>query len=732
MSKKLLALVLVLLLALSAAACAPKEPGGEPTPTPAPPVSAPTPTPKEPVELTFYYPTQVGGDLAMGMEQIVADFNAQSDWITVTPVYTGSYKQTAQKAMTDIAAKQGPNVVLSGMLDIVDYYNVDAVKDISALIAAEDPAWQADFIEGFWGNFQMGEGVYGLPFQHSVCVLYFNFDMLNAAGIMQPPSNWQDMLDTVAALKAHDKDVVPLEFPSDVWVLEAVTLSNGGSLIRSRQETAFDSPEAVASLDLLSQLVKGGAMIQEYAPAAEDFVAESAAMTINTTGNIGFVAKDATFKWGITTVPVNRGPAFSYGGGGLIMIDGQAPAEEEASWEFMKYMTSPEVSARWMTISGYFAVRKSSEDLQITKDYYEANRQLSQAAKLLKYTTAQWSTDSYWDVYDHMKIALDSVLVGGDVSAADALAKAQTDSMAVLAKQRHAAYHHPACGPGLRPGYPDPPGMHALPRFRPCFFGYGFHEVFMQSIMIGAFADTHYACRPSDGMRFYTRSLEKLRDIAARFGAMEMDLVACLGDLIDCRTDGGSAHPQFDDMMATVRTCGVPFAMTLGNHDVAALPRRDIAAATGLDPRGYGSFDVKGWHIVQLDTNYGPGGTAYAGAAVAWDDCWMDPAQLAWLEQDLAAAPGPCVVLAHANLDPRDRGGRPDPHVVKNHGEVRAVLEDCGRVRLVLQGHCHEGCRSCIRGIPYVTLRAVVDGFADTYALAIQLNEAGITMTELF
>jgi len=254
----------------------------------------------------------------------------------------------------------------------------------------------------------------------------------------------------------------------------------------------------------------------------------------------------------------------------------------------------------------------------------------------------------------------------------------------------------------------------------------------MQGITIGAFADTHYACRPSDGTRFYTRSLDKLRKIIARFGEIKLDLVACLGDLIDCRTDGGSAQPQFDDMMAAVRAIDAPFAMALGNHDVAALPRRDIAAATDLDPRGYGSFDVKGWHIVRLDTNYGPDGTPYAGSAVAWDDCWVDPAQLTWLEQDLAAAAGPCVVLAHANLDPRERDGRPDPHVLKNHGEVRAVLEGCGRVRLVLQGHCHEGYKSCIRGIPYVTLRAVSDGFAGNYALAIRLDEAGITLTELF
>lgn len=436
MLKRSFALALALLMALAIVGCGPSEPA---TPTPTPPQETPDDAgtaPREPVELTFYFPTQVGGALALGMEELVNEFNAQSDYITVTPVYTGSYKQTAQKAMTDIGAGQGPNVVLSGMLDIVDYYNIDAVKDITSLIEAEGADWRSDFIEGFWGNFNMADGgVYGLPFQHSVCVLFYNNDMLQAAGIEKAPSNWEEMLSAVTTLHAHNNKVVPLEFPADVWVLENIALSNSSSLIASASETTLEAAGVVASLDYLAQLVKAGAMVNaNYAEGGEDFVAESTAMTINTTGNLGFIAADATFDWGVTTVPINTTPGLSYGGGGMIMMDGQSEAEEAASWEFMKYMTSPEISAKWMTISGYFAVRKSCEDLQIAQDYYAANPQLAQAKELLQYTTAQWFTDSYWDVYAEMTNAMDKTLISGDVSAADALAAAQAAATAILAK----------------------------------------------------------------------------------------------------------------------------------------------------------------------------------------------------------------------------------------------------------------------------------------------------------
>ena len=114
------------------------------------------------------------------------------------------------------------------------------------------------------------------------------------------------------------------------------------------------------------------------------------------------------------------------------MTSGQSESRKAASWEFMKYMTSPEVSAKWMAVSGYFAVRKSAADLQITKDYYAENPQLEVADRLLQYASAQWSTKNYWDVYASMQTALDSVLIDGSVSAADALAQAQQEAMAAI------------------------------------------------------------------------------------------------------------------------------------------------------------------------------------------------------------------------------------------------------------------------------------------------------------
>ena len=390
----------------------------------------------EKIELLFYFPTQVGGDLASGMEEIVKDFNEQNDKIEVTAVYTGSYKQTAQKAMADIAAKNGPNVILSGLLDLVDYHNVDALEDLKPYIEKEDKAWQEDFVEGFWESFKLEEDkIFGLPFQHSVNILFCNTDMLKESGIEEVPTSWEDLAKAVEKLMEKNGSVVPFEFPSHPGILENLTLCNDGKIVEDKTKTCLDSKEAVEALDFMISLVKAGATINDFSATAEDFVAETAAMVLTTNGNLAFVAKNAEFNWDVAPMPTKEELTTTYGGGGLIMLADQCEEEKAASWEFMKYMTSPEVSAKWMTVSGYFAVRKSADEVEIADKYYKENPQLEKAKGYLEYVkSGAWSTDKYWDVHTVIQNALDLSLVDESISAEEALQQAQKEATELLTK----------------------------------------------------------------------------------------------------------------------------------------------------------------------------------------------------------------------------------------------------------------------------------------------------------
>ncbi len=55
-----------------------------------------------PLELTMYFPVNVGGSAAALIEQMTADFNAENPDIKVAPVYTGNYDDTVTKIQTAI------------------------------------------------------------------------------------------------------------------------------------------------------------------------------------------------------------------------------------------------------------------------------------------------------------------------------------------------------------------------------------------------------------------------------------------------------------------------------------------------------------------------------------------------------------------------------------------------------------------------------------------------------
>jgi len=60
------------------------------------------------IELTFFYPVQVGGPLTKLIEKICADFTAENPNIVVKPVYTGNYDDTVVKIQTARSGKNPP------------------------------------------------------------------------------------------------------------------------------------------------------------------------------------------------------------------------------------------------------------------------------------------------------------------------------------------------------------------------------------------------------------------------------------------------------------------------------------------------------------------------------------------------------------------------------------------------------------------------------------------------
>jgi len=222
-------------------------------------------------------------------------------------------------------------------------------------------------------------------------------------------------------------------------------------------------------------------------------------------------------------------------------------------------------------------------------------------------------------------------------------------------------------------------------------------------IRLGVFTDAHYAeGLTALGTRRCGLSLDKVKRIFEAL-ADEVDAFVQLGDLINACGDAEKDRQNIRAMQGTLNGYRKKCFSALGNHDVEAA-RKNVYLPEY--ERGYYSIDLDGTRLIILDGNFTSNGESYEDAEWDWTDSMIPGEELAWLKNELDAAPGKAVVFCHQNLD--ERPG--DPHVIRNAREVRRLLEASGKVNTVLQGHCHAGCRSVQDGILYHTFRALCEG----------------------
>lgn len=223
------------------------------------------------------------------------------------------------------------------------------------------------------------------------------------------------------------------------------------------------------------------------------------------------------------------------------------------------------------------------------------------------------------------------------------------------------------------------------------------------ALRIALMTDLHHADKDANGTRHYRETLGKLDEAARHFQENPPDLLVELGDIID-------AADSVDTELHYLETINRPFSMiaedrhyVLGNHCVDTLTKQEFLSGVGQE-RSYYSFDRSGIHFVVLDSCFRSDGTAYGRRNFTWTDANIPNEELQWLKADLKDTDKPVVVFAHQRLDVSDN------HGVKNASQVRAVLENCGQVSAVFQGHSHQNDLREIGGIFYCTLVAMIEG----------------------
>ena len=138
---------------------------------------------------------------------------------------------------------------------------MDALEDVTALAKADD-IFQ-DFLPGFLGTCMSDDKLYGLPFQCSTPVLYFNKAAFEKAGLKAAPTNWTELEAAAKALTVRQGDAtaqwgLTIGGGWHDWIFESFVRQNG-LVFWSKDKVAFDAPESVNALEFWLRMVKAGA-----------------------------------------------------------------------------------------------------------------------------------------------------------------------------------------------------------------------------------------------------------------------------------------------------------------------------------------------------------------------------------------------------------------------------------------------------------------------------------------
>ena len=413
-------------------------------------LTAATPAVAADVELQFFFPVAVGGAAAETIESLTAEYVAQNPSVEIDAVYAGSYQDTVAKVLTAARGGNAPQLSVILSVDMFTLLDEDLILPFDDFVKTDaDKEWLNSFYASFMENSQTGGKTYGIPFQRSTPVLYYNKDAFKEAGLdpNTPPATWDEMVEMGKKLVKKNAngeiERYGVRIPSSgfpYWLFQGLTTQNNVILANSDgNQTNFDDPKVVEALEYLIALSKEhGVMadgIIEWGATPKAFFEGKTAMMWTTTGNLTNVRNNAPFDFGVAMLPANERRGAPTGGGNFYMFKGSSDAELAASFDFIKWITAPEQAAKWTIATGYVAPRPATWDTPEMKAYVADFPPALVARDQLEHAVAELSTYENQRVTRIFNDALEAAITGVKEPAA-ALKEAQEQADAILKAYR--------------------------------------------------------------------------------------------------------------------------------------------------------------------------------------------------------------------------------------------------------------------------------------------------------
>ncbi|GAA2401729.1 extracellular solute-binding protein [Streptomyces glaucosporus] len=309
--------------------------------------------------------------------KLVAEFEKKHPTIDVEYVNV-PFEQAQQKYLDAVESGTGiPDVLRADVGWTAGFMADGHLADLTGTRALEGDV-SSDFMPNVTDSVIYEDGgVYGVPQVTDTLALLYNRRIFEEAGITRPPATWKDLKDAALRIKERTGAEGIVLNPDPFYALpflygEESDLVDAGSL----EITVADSA-SVRGISTAADLVSSGAAPEPpakdaYAAMQNAFRNGEAAMMINGPWATADLFASEEFKdrgnLGIATVPA--GSTGTAGGpiGGHNLVVSAKSENLEASYEFVRYMTSAEQQERTALALGLLPTRTAAYTDKVLAD----------------------------------------------------------------------------------------------------------------------------------------------------------------------------------------------------------------------------------------------------------------------------------------------------------------------------------------------------------------------------
>ncbi len=329
------------------------------------------------------------------IQSIIDDFMAENPNVVVRSRSTSTdYVEVFNNALA--AAEQGlaPHVIQveEGLTQIAA--DSQMFIPISDVATPEQLASLDDFLPQVRDYYNVGDDIWGIPWNSSNPVLYYNRGMFEEAGLDpdSPPRTFAEVLEVCEALSAALPDLQSCaNWPMVAWFPEQwVSMQNvliadneNGRTARA-SEVFYDSDEMLLVANWWKEMADRGfysytGSPSNYTGEAGLFITRRTAMTINSTAGLtNFISLSERFgiDLGVGRLFIPNEDAtngVTVGGASVWLSAGHSDAEIEAARDFVFFLTNTENNIRWHQGSGYFPNRVSALEQLEADGWFDEN-----------------------------------------------------------------------------------------------------------------------------------------------------------------------------------------------------------------------------------------------------------------------------------------------------------------------------------------------------------------------